>query len=510
MKKKYVVLSIITLVLLIAFVTSFNYFKTSNNYVEDSVNNQTKITKGISMNLEQTAGAGDYKQVTQSNWPGDDYAFNAELSKCENGSTLSWDNTKNVVVFSGNVSDKCYVYFDKYVLPVINDVTVEVAYKSVHVKVDASEGSNKIEGYYYYLGQRPVQLNGNNEYTYTNLTLGNHPISIIIRVRDTKGKFSIAYEKKITLSDLTLINYVKSQYTGTQGENNIYYHDSSLANGAGDNSYRYAGANPNNFVCFGSDASPCPTDNLYRIVGVFGDNYHGVTGKQLVKLIKYDYATSSLLGTDGDYGGSSTPNADSYKGSLTTINTYSWNNVTKKNTWSESNLNKINLNTNFINNIGSTWANKIATVTWKVGGNTYANIRDAVPSTAYQNEVVNPVTTNSTDNATTYSAKVGLMYASDYGFGAVPEAWTTKLYSYDGSVNGATIRTQNWMHMGFSEWTILRRSDYSGSAFNVHDDGIVSSNGVSYITGVRPSFNLLSSTTYVSGSGSVSDPVRIN
>ena len=41
-------------------------------------------------------------------------------------------------MFSGNVSDKCYVYFDKYVLPVINDVTVEVAYTSVHVKVDAT------------------------------------------------------------------------------------------------------------------------------------------------------------------------------------------------------------------------------------------------------------------------------------------------------------------------------------------------------------------------------------
>ena len=281
MKKKYIILSIITLVLLIAFVTSFNYFKTSNTYVENNSNNQTKITKGISMNLEQTAGAGDYKQVTQSNWPGDDYAFNAELSKCENGSTLSWDNTKNVVVFSGNVSDKCYVYFDKYVLPVINDVTVEVAYTSVHVKVDASEGSNKIEGYYYYLGQRPVQLNGNNEYTYTNLTLGNHPISIIIRVRDTKGKFSIAYEKKIILSDLTLINYVKSQYTGTQGKNNIYYHDSSLANGAGDNSYRYAGASDsvNNYICLGSDATTCPDANLFRIIGVFGDKTKVIRAK---------------------------------------------------------------------------------------------------------------------------------------------------------------------------------------------------------------------------------------
>ena len=62
MKKKYIILSIITLVLLITFVTSFNYFKTSNNYVEDNVNNQTKIIKGISMNLEQSVGFGDGTQ----------------------------------------------------------------------------------------------------------------------------------------------------------------------------------------------------------------------------------------------------------------------------------------------------------------------------------------------------------------------------------------------------------------------------------------------------------------
>ena len=44
-----------------------------------------------------------------------------------------------------------------------------------------------------------------------------------------------------------------------------------LANSAGDNSYRYAGANPNNYVCFGSTANTCPSKNLYRIIGVFGD-----------------------------------------------------------------------------------------------------------------------------------------------------------------------------------------------------------------------------------------------
>ena len=284
-------------------------------------------------------------------------------------------------------------------------------------------------------------------------------------------------------------------------DDTLYYHDSSLTNGAGDSSYRYSGANPNNYVCFGTNTTPCPTDNLYRIIGVFGNN---------VKLIKYDYATSALLGTDGEYQGTGTPNSSYYKGSLTTINTYYWNNSTKKNTWSESLLNKTNLNTNFINNIGTEWANKIATTTWKIGGNTYANIRDVIPATAYQNEIVNPVTTNTTDNATEYSAKIGLMYVSDYGFGADPSAWTTTLYNYDGSVNGSTIRSLNWMHMGYYDWTLSRTADSSDFAFYVLNVGYVYYDNVNDNFAVRPSFNLESSITYVSGSGSASDPMVIN
>ena len=39
----------------------------------------------------------------------------------------------------------------------------------------------------------------------------------------------------------TLVDYVKSQFTGVQGENNLYHHDGKLENGINDGSYRYAG-----------------------------------------------------------------------------------------------------------------------------------------------------------------------------------------------------------------------------------------------------------------------------
>ena len=429
MKKKYRIILYTSIFLLCVVASIILVVKKSNSvYEEESKPKVVKHKSMLSMNLEQTAGAGDYKTVTQSGWPTEGYKFNAELSRCENGSTLSWDDTKKAVIVSGNLSDKCYVYFDIY---------------------------------------QP-----------------------------------------------TLAEYIKSQYTGTQGENNIYYHDSDLANGAGDNSYRYAGANPNNFVCFGSDTSPCPTDNLYRIIGVFGENYHGVTGKQLVKLIKYDYMTTDELGTDGDYsqtykewGMDST-----YKGTYgdgERIGVYYWNykaTNSATNTWSTSLLNKTNLNTNFINNIGTTWANKIATVTWKVGGNTWANIGAKTSSVAYTNEITNPVTTNTTDNATTYSAKIGLMYVSDYGFAASPDAWTLTMSSY----NNTTATNNNWMYMGLYEWTISRDADYSDFAFFVDFGGGVYDGIVDLSYGVRASFNLESSVSYVSGSGSMSDPIVIN
>ena len=64
--------------------------------------------------------------------------------------------------------------------------------------------------------------------------------------------------------------------------------------------------------------------------------------------------------------------------------------------------------------------------------------------------------------------------------------------------------------MGLYEWTISRYADYSVFAFRVYYDGYVGSYNVGYDYGVRASFNLESSVSYVSGSGSMSDPIVIN
>ena len=89
MNKKNKILIIIIVIFLIGFVFERINTNKSNVYEKQNVSSIKKDKKLLSMNLEQTAGAGDYKIVTQSEWPTKGYKFNTELSRCENGSALN-------------------------------------------------------------------------------------------------------------------------------------------------------------------------------------------------------------------------------------------------------------------------------------------------------------------------------------------------------------------------------------------------------------------------------------
>ena len=501
--KKFIIIVITLLVLSNTYLLYNNYnLKKQVLSYEEKANIRRK--NAISMMLETEANSKTYVQSTDNKWPTNGYVFNEQMSKCEQGSILKWDDANKKVIMEGNVSDKCYVFFDKYNPIKINSSSVTANGNNIVITVNATSGTGSISKYFYSKdnGLNYVESTSNT-YTFANLPIGKYDVKFY--VMDSNGKKSETISKSVEINGMNLSKYIISKYTGTQGENGIYYHNSSLTNGAGDNSYRYAGASDqvNNYVCFGSNVTPCPTDNLYRIIGVFGDK---------VKLIKSDYATTALLGTDGDYKDKYIYESSNYKGNnLANIAAFYWN-KSNQNTWSLSNLNKTNLNTNFITNIGADWAAKIADTTWKVGGNTWANIGTQPAKTAYQNEIVNPVTTNSQDNATELKAKIGLMYVSDYMYAAPQDKWT--LVGYNGSDASKDYRAAtsvNWMYMGLYEWTISRIADYSYTAFSVNNTGRVNLSRVGHrACGVRPVFNLSSSVNYVSGSGTAADPILVN
>ena len=271
----------------------------------------------------------------------------------------------------------------------------------------------------------------------------------------------IIQEEAIVTNLGNFATYIANLYT-TDGVNDLYLHDGSGTYGtleAGDNSYRYTGANSNNYVCFGSDEESCPADNLYRIIGVFNNQ---------VKLIKSTSYGSYVWEQDWNTQGNT------------------WDGTTKPDIYTT-------LNTTYYNTLSSEWQNLIAESTWQVGGMDYSTT-----NTVKQYYDVEVGTGQSGYEET---MKIGLMYVSDYGYGASPEKWTTALYEEN-------YGTDNWLYLGTFEWLISRSTNYSNYAFDVSSvrGGYVYNDSVSFAAAVRPSFYLESNVEISSGTGTSTDP----
>ena len=387
-------------------------------------------------------------------------------------------------------------------------------------KTELNTGIKGTYGNIYKIYNDKIPLKGSNSYdlylfldgdTADNTTMGKtFKAGIAVKSYDRENNY---HED---CNDDSIACHIAKVYTGTQGENGLYYHNSSLTNGAEDNSYRYAGANPNNYVCFGSDGTTCPYENLYRIIGVIDEK---------VKLISADGGTTDMLGTDGEYYktySSEGLSTSSYKGSgdLSKIGLYHWG---EGNSWSYSPANTTNLNKNYLTYLDSKntkWKNMIDDTTWNVGGMTYDNGVKSNAKTAYDYEVG-----ANKDTSTTVTSKIGLMYLSDYYYGSSPEYWVLPGYDQNGSWDTESYiwlgedyskaYNDNWLHIGLSEWTIS--PDYINSfgdgnseyIIYVSKSGRVSDTTTTGINILRPSFSLTSSVQHASGDGTISNPIRL-
>ena len=187
-----------------------------------------------------------------------------------------------------------------------------------------------------------------------------------------------------------------------------------------------------------------------------------------------------------------------------TIAGYRWNYDTSissmgSNNWTTSEFNTINLNTNYWNYLGTTWQNLIAETTWHLGGMTSSSNTAKEFYDGERNNV------GYSSNPTSYRDEIGLMYPSDYGYAANPDAWTTNLSSYSNS----TINANNWLYMGAIEWTITPHSSDSRNVFSVLDDGYLYYNIASCGYAARPVFYLKSNVALQGGSGTSSDPYTL-
>ncbi len=486
-KKQALILSIVAVVTLIALVVgaTFAYFKAQGGTGSST---EVKVTTYTTDMLTFTTGSAISLYADQSSFGQEKGSLSGETFA---KATLVANNKTN------EATDNYYVYFNienntfKYTLG--NDKPELI------LTVTGPDGSEvtSLPGLTY----KTVQDRENKSISGFDVTTTNGLITIANKKTISATQATPSKEERYTLK-LTFVNYEGDQTENATStlsakvmiqkekivqtianickngqslssciaamdgiDETLYHHDASLTNGAGDNSYRFAGASDavNNYVCFGNTTTPCPADNLYRIIGVFDNKVGENQTEQRVKLIK----STSVGKMKWDSNGS--------------------------NTWSTSSL-KTYLNNEFINTFDETIKGKIDTTTWSVGG--FSN-QSQPAKTVYEKEIKSSLSVNN---------KIGLMYASDYGFAAAPSAWATTLKNYDGEA----IKNVNWMYMGLDEWTISRNAVNAYSVFLVYSAGGVNLDDANYAFGVRPVFYLSSSVTYVEGDGTQSSPIRIN
>lgn len=267
---------------------------------------------------------------------------------------------------------------------------------------------------------------------------------------------NIKTDIKNNLTDTNFSYYLINRYLDPNI--NMTNHSIFLLTGANDNSYRYEGANPNNYVCFGSVANPCPAENVYRIIGIFNNR---------VKLIRN-------LPVSND----------------------TWD-LRASTAWQFTMLYEY-LNNTFLNTFSGEWQSKIDTAKWY--GLSFPEEKIALPAkTLYLEEVGNV-----DRNYSHPEGKIGLMYISDYAFAAENSLWANNLTTY------SVTSSKNWLFNGGNQWTVTSLRDGGNlKAYYVSNTGDVRAGLFTDVYQVRPTFYLSTQTQIQSGTGKSNDPYRI-
>ena len=300
-----------------------------------------------------------------------------------------------------------------------------------------------------------------------------------LAVEDINGANATCDVSFNTISTTYLNNYIINLAGTTQGTGQV----------VNENGYRYEGKDPNNYIWFNNE--------LWRIIGVFDEATHGVSGQNLVKIIKVDsigglawhksntndWTASSLMNLlNGAYLNSQNGTGGEYcYGYSTTVPAGNCD-------YTETGIN-------------DTYRPMIENVTWHLGGH---STQSATAEAFYGYERGTTVYSGRPTSTTGY---IGLMYPSDYGYSVLASscARTTNLSSYD----KATCAGQSWLYGQGYEWTITPFSSNSNDAFNLNNRGQVNTRNAYNGNAVRPVLYLDSSVYVMDGNGSVSDPYII-
>ncbi len=293
-----------------------------------------------------------------------------------------------------------------------------------------------------------------------------------------------------------LYDKIISLWNNTDGTNNIFKETHTFDDNTTYTEYRYEGTDTevNNYVWFNNE--------LWRIIGAFPGGTPTTSATSLGNRAPSTNNTVKIIRND-------------------VIGSFAWD-KDNTNNWTTAELNTNILNNLYLNstsgtcNFYSTSVTKpcsftknglknvldyIETATWNLGAGTTSNA-----DTMYKNERGTVVGTSGAPIVTT--AKVGLMYASDFGYSVKNSSCnhsSTSLVSYDKTACSGSA----WMLKNGNEWTLSPYSSGANYVFCVDGYADVNINAANYGFGARPVLYLNSNVYYLSGTGTITDPFQI-
>ena len=346
-----------------------------------------------------------------------------------------------------------------------------------------------------------------NDYLTSGLKnpINNTPLTGCVKKITSDGVTKYKYEVDNCPNYLT--TYIMDLYDNEETR----VSDSLKKDNTKDQNIRYYGSDPNNYVRFNNE--------LWRIIGVFGNNVKLVRSESLGSL-SWDSSANNVNSGNGinQWGESTHEDGSSYEGAdlQVYLNKMYYGGDTTVTCYGSANNETI---TCLTGTIDETSKSLIDNHSWNTGAIEYNTRTDTLAFYNAERGTIGKTCTSTSGGwcndtvirTTEWTGYVGLPYVTDWAYASSESVCETNMQVQDSS-NTYICKNNNWMQKSSDAWYLSPYAfgSYACSAWYVNGDGLARQNIAAGPFAVAPSIYLKSNVLIETGNGTSTDPYELS